>query len=79
MSYDSAKDQIIWQKYLDPDGKTGVEFSVCRYDGGPPKIQLQRFGVKQSGERYYGPKLGRLSVREIQQVVEAFSEWKASK
>lgn len=76
MSYDASKDKIEWQKDLEPDGKTGIEMSVCRYDGGPPKISMHRFGMKKNGERYYIPKLGRLSVREMQQVVEAFSTWK---
>lgn len=79
MSYDAAKDKIEWQRDLEPDGKTGIEFSICRYDGGPPKVSLQRYGVKKSGEKYYLPKMGRLSVREMQQVAEAFAEWKGVK
>ena len=79
MNYDSSKDKILWQKSLEPDGKTGIEFTVCSYDGGPPKIKLARYGVKQSGERYYLPKLKRLSLREMQQIAEAFSAWKATK
>ena len=78
MSYDASKDKILWQKNLEPDGKTGVEFSVCSYDGGPAKIKLQRFGVKKSGERYYLPKLQRLSIREMQQIADAFAAWKAA-
>ena len=79
MNYDSSKDKILWQKELVPDGKTGIEFSACSYDGGPAKIKLQRFGVKQSGGRYYLPKLGRLSLREMQQVADAFEAWKATR
>lgn len=78
MNYDSSKDKILWQKDLELDGKTGVEFSVCSYDGGPAKIKLQRCGVKKSGDRYYLPKLGRLSIREMQQVTDAFEAWKAT-
>jgi len=78
MSYDSSKDKIVWQRYLEPDGKTGIEFSVCSYDGGPPKIKLQRCGVKKSGDRYYIKEWKRLSVRETQQIADAFEAWKAT-
>ena len=77
MSYDSSKDTILWQKELAPDGKTGIEFSACSYDGGPPKIKLQRFGTKKSGEKYYVAKLQRLSIREMQQIVDAFAAFEA--
>lgn len=76
MSYDAAKDKIEWQKDLEPDGKTGIEFSVCRYENGPQKIKLQRYGISKAGERYYIPKLGRLSMREMVQIVAAFEEWR---
>jgi len=78
-TYDASKDKLLWQKSLEPDGKTGVEFTVCSYDGGPPKVKLNRYGVKKSGERYYLPQLKRLSIREMQQISDAFAEWKASK
>jgi hypothetical protein len=76
VSYDAAKDRIEWQRDLEPDGKTGIEFSVCRYDTGPQKVKLQRYGIRQSGERYYLPKLGRISMREMVKIVEAFNEWR---
>ena len=79
VKYDASKDKVLYQKFLEPDGKTGVEFAVCSYDDGPPKIKIQRYGVKKSGEKYYLPKSGRLSLREMQQITDAFKTWKASK
>jgi hypothetical protein len=39
-------------------------------------VKLQRYGIRQSGERYYIPKLGRISMREMVKIVEAFNEWR---
>lgn len=76
MSYDASKDELVWQKDVEVSGRsTGVEVSVCRYDGGDQKVQLRRYGVKQSGERYYIPKLGRLSMLEMQGVLDAWTEF----
>lgn len=77
MSYDASKDERLFQKDVEVAGRsTGVEVSVCRYDGGDPKVQLRRFGIKKSGERYYIPKLQRLSMLEMQGIIDAWAEYR---
>jgi hypothetical protein len=77
MSYDASKDELLFQRSVEIAGKsTGIEVSVCRYDGGDQKVQLRRFGIKKSGERYYIPKLQRLSLLEMQGIIDAWTDFR---
>jgi|MudIll2142460700_1097286.scaffolds.fasta_scaffold201536_2 hypothetical protein len=52
--YDPAKDETLWTKDVYDDAKKiGLELKVCRYDGGPAKVAIKRFGKKKDGSRYY--------------------------
>ncbi len=52
--YDSTKDETLWTKEVyDDSKKIGLELRVCRYDGGPAKVAIKRFGKKKDGSKYY--------------------------
>ena len=62
MAYDATKDEVIWEGGFD-----AVRVSVCKYNGGPAKVQLSRVYVTKDGEEKVG-RIGRLTMSEFERL-----------
>lgn len=52
MAYDSTKDKTLWEEALSVDDENEIRVVVMQYNGGEPKIQLNRMEGK--GFRKFG-------------------------
>lgn len=59
MAYDKTKDEIVWREQIDD-----LVVIVCKYNGGPAKVQLSRSFKKKDGSPGIG-RVGRLSIEEF--------------
>ena len=76
MAFDPELDEMIFLDSVEsdhPSGQQYIEFKVCRYNGGEPKLQLTR-GEQKGNGRTYHKKLGRLTQGEIERVRDKLTE-----
>lgn len=71
MGYDRTKDVELDKEICD-FGNTKVHVTLNQYDGGPKKVGLSRENEKDGNWTF--SKLGRLTVKEAESVVEAMAE-----
>jgi hypothetical protein len=63
--FDDSKDTLVAHVGTVPaeNGSVAITVDVKSYDGGPPKIRLNRTGTKKDGSAFTG-KLGSIDARE---------------
>lgn len=59
--FSNDKNEVLEELGTIDDGKTRIEVSICSYDGGEPKLSLDRFSNHNDGRR----KLGRLRLPQV--------------
>jgi len=72
MAYDPELDETIFEDHVEsdhPSGQQWIEFKVCRYNAGDPKLQLTR----ASGNGMHA-KLGRMTKGEIERIRDKMTE-----
>jgi len=62
VAYDAAKDEVIWEI-----GFEEINVAVCKYNGGPTKVQLSRQYRKKDGSLGLG-KVCRLTMDEFERL-----------
>lgn len=72
--YDESLDKVVkdFGKVEGQGGRAG-DFSIrlMSYNSGPIKLSLSRTGTnKETGEPWFSPKLGRLTIKEVEALIE---------
>lgn len=76
MAYDPSKDEILDSKRVDVSEGRWLEVVLARYDGGEPKIGINRCSTAKDGSKKYW-NLGRMRIEAAGEVAEAIQELRA--
>lgn len=70
--FDASKDEVI-KDYGTIKGSStragDISVRVVAYNGGEPKLAIMRTGLNQADEPWFSPRLGRLSLEELNQLI----------
>jgi hypothetical protein len=72
MAFDRSKDKLINSKLVFDDPQNRLTVAIYQYNGGEPKIQVQR-EVPSNGNDWKYAKMGRLAALEVEAVMDGMA------